>query len=199
MTADNESQKDLRTRRLKQEDQELFRGKKMHRVQAAVSFGRINTRNSGSQILKGKRKLPDGKEEAIGIVFHGQRVEDLQEGALAREMLKQRISDEENGKLLPPEKDLELTGAWKPRTWKDSQGNQHKAFDLVVASWTYTNSAGERVTEGAEPSAQITASRAPDHATSREAAVKAKAQQRAQSRKPRPQRNTKQDQNPFEL
>lgn len=31
---------------------------------------------------------------------------------------------------------LEVTGIWKPRKWRDSEGREHTAWTLVVAAWS---------------------------------------------------------------
>ncbi len=181
---DPASPEDLRRDRLARDDREIFEGKRLHEVKATMSMSRAGRRDSDSQTFRATRAGPNGQEEAIGLTFRGQRLDDLKSGALLAEMEKERRAELAKGKDIDPSREVDLTGAWKMRRWKDAAGKEHKAFDLLVASWTFTSKTGERVTEGAAPSVKM-ATREDE----RSAAVRAKAADRAQARSARPARS----------
>jgi hypothetical protein len=176
---DNEDQSadDIRADRLKRDDHEIFANKRIHNVSAIITMDAKGRRDFNSATYRGTRKGPDGTFESIGLIFKGQRLDDLNTGPLFKEMEAQRQAEIARRDYKDPTRDVELTGAWVARSWKDSQGNPHKAFDLAVATWSYTNAAGEKVTQGAAPSVP-TATKASE----RDAAVRAAAEEKAQSR-----------------
>ena len=141
-------------------------------------------RDIDTQTFRATRQGPDGRQDSIGLVFQGQRLDDLKNGALLSEMEQERKARSAKGDYSAPSRNVRLTGAWKPRSWKDRDGSTRKAFDLVVATWTLETRAGEKVTEGAAPGVpSIT------HQEEQKAILREKAQDKASSRWPRKDRD----------
>jgi hypothetical protein len=179
-SSDTVSPEEDRKNRLVRDDKDLFDNKRLHEQRATMSMARTSNRDFDAQTYRATKTAPNGKPENIGLIFKGQRLDDLKSGSLLSEMEADRQARLARGDMSDGTREVDFTGAWKPRSWKDAEGKQHKAFDLVVASWTFTNQAGERVTEGAAPTVP-TASREDERA----AAVRKQAESRAQARAPK--------------
>lgn len=170
-----EPEEESREDRLKRDDQELFGNKRLHEVVATMSMDTVGSRSLFSRVQRASRQGPGGSSESIGLKFEGQRAEDLKQGQLFAEMEAERQERMARNDYSSPERDLDLVGTWEVRTWRDKEGKPRKGFDLVVAAWSFTNKAGERVMEGALPSVP-TASKVDE----RTAAIRAKAEKATQ-------------------
>lgn len=122
------------------DDQHLFAGKKIHRGVIDLTWDRRATMSSDKTVVG----LTE-KGQTIGVIFSGHRSELFEEGlsalldarwsALCEAWMRGAITS------LPGEREVAIRviveGAWKPRFWKDRDGVQHKAWDLIVARWHY--------------------------------------------------------------
>jgi hypothetical protein len=145
------SAEEVRANRLAREDADLFAGKRMHSVSLQLSMERRTGSDFDATTLTATQSRPDGQHERIGVVFQGQRKNDLKSSKLMKEFEADRQALLAKDDYSDPSKAVEVTGAWRPRTWRDAKGNPHKAFDLVAASWSFTSKSGERITEGHTP------------------------------------------------
>jgi len=168
---------DTREERLLREDKDLFHNKRLHEVKATMSIQTTSRYEVDGRVYRATTKGPGGKEESIGLVFKGQRLNDLKNGELLQGMEHEAVGLSNPSEEVDPKREIDVIGAWKPRSWKDSSGKSHKAFDLVVASWSHTSKTGQKVTEGAIPTVA-----APSREAAREAAVREKADRRAQAK-----------------
>lgn len=153
---DQKTAEEMRSDRIRRDDDQLFAHKKLHQIKAVMSMRNVDVQKYEATGFRATTVGPDGRIEPITLVFQGQRGDDIEASQLLVEMEKERQERIAEGDFSDPERPLELTGAWNVRKWKDGQGKPRRGFDLVVATWCYTNAEGEKVTEGSTPA--ITAS-----------------------------------------
>ncbi len=132
-------------------DDMKFRDKKIHRVT-------VNISNQARQIDFGKTVFyatveRDGQQQRIGLIFTGQRLNDLNDGAIRKEMQAEHEANCDAGIFHDPiSREMTIEGFWVPRSWKDRSGNWQKAWDLHAAKWHYTpQGADTPVEEGCLP------------------------------------------------
>ena len=99
------------------------------------------------------RVTRDGKTRDITLVFKGQRADDLQEGRLLADHQEAHVARCDAGDW---DRELsytvEVEGAWLPVNWKDRDGKWQKAWEMLVARWTYRPADGSApVVEGRLP------------------------------------------------
>ena len=93
----------------------------------------------------------DGETQIIELIFHGQRRDDLNNGALHEHLMTIHHQNCAKGDYHSEiKKDLVIEGAWVPRNWKDAKGKWHKSWQIFVARWSFELN-GEEITESALP------------------------------------------------
>lgn len=145
------TKEEARLARLKRDDDTLFKGKALHTVSLQLSMEEKASGEFDARTHLATRPGPSGELERIGVIFQGQRRDDLKSGALMAEMEAARQTLVGFGDYSDPSRTVEVVGAWKPRKWRDGSGKEHKAFDLVAASWSFVNQDGKQITEGHSP------------------------------------------------
>jgi hypothetical protein len=96
----------------------------------------------------------DGKSQTVDVVFAGQRYRDFAAGRVPADFQAEHERNCDAGNYdADISRELIIEGFWKPRFWKDRDGNQHKSWELHAAKWHYSPD-GETgfVEEGALPS-----------------------------------------------
>lgn len=131
-----------------------FAGKKMHRITANVTMVMRSLGDFGQKAFRATKEH-NGKPQDLTVVFKGQRVKDFEDGAIMASMEAERQVRlaADNYDYEDISRTLILEGYYKPRNWKDHQGNWHKEFHLHVAKWHFQTPDGNIVEEGALPAA----------------------------------------------
>lgn len=129
-----------------------FRDKKIHRVVVTLS----SERRGGSHNEEAHPALinRNGKDERINVVFGGKRLDDFKKGRVEADFDAQHqrncANDDYHSTI---SRELIVEGFWKPRNFKDSNGNWHRSWELHAAKWHYSpDGESNFVEEGTLPS-----------------------------------------------
>ena len=107
--------------------------KRIHIVAATLDFADTRHEIEGKAIIG--TVAHNGGTQRVLVKFLGTRADDLDENEKLQDEIKRiHTTNCDNQEFdLGIKIDMVIEGAYKPRKWTDSKGNNHTVFDLIVA------------------------------------------------------------------